>query len=175
MKIFANLPSAEDFIAKIIPNFWSFLVQFLALIVLIVVVIFVAYKPVKKMLKKRQDYIENNIREAEESRANATIKEREARELVLASKREANAIIESANNEAENIKLCKISETEVEIANMKLRAEKDIERAKEEAKDSIRKEMVDVALEASSVLLKRVVTSEDNARLVEDFIKDIEK
>ena len=57
---------------------------------------------------------------------------------------------------------------------MKLRAEKDIERAKEEAKDEIKKEMINIALDASSVILKREVNSDDNARLVEEFIKDIE-
>ena len=174
MKVYADLPAAEDFIAKIIPNFWSFLVQFLALIVLGVVVIFVAYKPVKKMLKKRQDYIENNIREAEENRANAIIKEREARELVLASKKEANLILENATKEAEVIRINKLNETEDEIESMKLRAEKDIERAKEEAKDEIKKEMINIALDASSVILKREVNSDDNTRLVEEFIKDIE-
>ena len=58
MNLFADFMSAKDFIEKLIPNFWSFLIQLLSLIVLIVVIIVFAYKPVKKILKTRQDYID---------------------------------------------------------------------------------------------------------------------
>ena len=57
--------TAQEFIDKLIPNFWSFLIQLLALVVLIIATIFLAYKPVKKMLAKRQNCIEENILEAE--------------------------------------------------------------------------------------------------------------
>ena len=58
---------------------------------------------------------------------------------------------------------------------MKKDAENDIARMEVEAKDQIRKEMVSVALDASKELLGREVTSEDNNRLLEEFIEDIKK
>lgn len=164
----------EDFISKIIPNFWSFLTQFLALVVLLVVVVFVAYKPVKKMLEKRQEYIQNNISEAEKARVEAIEAANEAKNLVLVSKKEANEILENASIEANKLHEQSIAKTNEEISLMKSRAQEDIERAKEEAKDEIRKEIVSVALTASSSILKREVTSEDNTKLVEQFIEDIE-
>ena len=48
--------SSEDFLNKLFPNFWSFLINLLALIVLFVVIFFLAYMPVKKFVKARQDY-----------------------------------------------------------------------------------------------------------------------
>ena len=38
----------EDFLNLLIPNFWAFLIQLLALIVLITAIIFFAYKPDRK-------------------------------------------------------------------------------------------------------------------------------
>ena len=53
-------------------------------------------------------------------------------------------------------------------------AQNDIVRSQEEALESIRKEMVSVALDASSELLKRNVNSDDNEKLVDDFIRGID-
>ena len=58
---------------------------------------------------------------------------------------------------------------------MKSLAEEDIARSKEEAKEEIRQEMVSVALAASEEVLKREVNEKDNARIVENFIKDMDK
>ena len=83
--------TAQEFIDKLIPNFWSFLIQLLALVVLIIATIFLAYKPVKKMLAKRQEHIEENILQAEEAKAKAIIHEREASQLLLDKRKEARA------------------------------------------------------------------------------------
>ncbi len=58
---------------------------------------------------------------------------------------------------------------------MKLEAENDIARMELEAQDKIKKEIVSVALDASKELLGREVSSEDNNRLLEEFIEDVKK
>jgi F-type H+-transporting ATPase subunit b len=176
IKLFTDAPlTEEDFISKIIPNFWSFLTQFLALVVLLVVVLFVAYKPVSKMLKKRQDYIESNIKEAEKSKAKAIALEREAKEKILLTHKEANAILEKASLDAEEARNIAIINTNKEIEAMKIRAEEDIKKAKLDAREEIKKEIISVALDSASLILKREVNSEDNSKLVEQFIEDNKK
>ena len=44
---------------KLIPNWISFVIQFLSFLILLTVVFIFAYKPVKKILKKRADFVEN--------------------------------------------------------------------------------------------------------------------
>lgn len=165
--------TAQEFIEKLIPNFWSFLVQLLALIVLIIAIIFFAYKPVKKMLAKRQNYIEENILAAEQSKANAIASEREAAHLLLEKRKEADEIILNAIKIAEEKSDTIIAEANEEIVSMKERAHLELLQEVEDAKVSIRDEMVDIALEASAHLLKREVSSQDNKRLIEDFIEEI--
>ncbi len=171
---YPSLPSGDSFMNKIIPNLWAFLVQLLAFIILLVVVFVFAYKPVKKMLQKRQDHIENEIKEADEKNKTAQENAIEAEQNVLEAKKKANEIVEEARNEALRQKDIVIAQTNDEIVKMKLDAEEDIARSKEEAKEEIRKEIIDVALDASKELLKREVNSDDNKKLIDEFVKDIE-
>ena len=155
---------------KLIPNLLSFVVQFLSFLVLILVVFILAYKPVKKILKKRADYIENEIKEARESNLEAEKNVAEAKEMVASSKVQASEIIARAEKQGQERYDMMLASANNEIVEMKKDAEKDIERAKEEAIQDIRNEMVNVALSASEEILKREVDSQDNKRLAEDFI-----
>ena len=163
----------QSFLNKLIPNWTSFVAQLLALIFMIIIVIILGYKPVKKMLKKRQDYVESSIREAELNKAQAEQERLMASETVLASQNEASLILKNAKANAEKESAQMLSDTNEQIAKMKLQAEEDIARSKQEALDDIHDEMVSVALAASSELLKREINEKDNARIVEDFIKEM--
>lgn len=165
----------EDFINKLIPNWTSFVAQLIALFLVIVIVILIGYKPVKKMLKKRQDYIETNIQQAEVSRLQAERDAKQANEMIMASKKEATEIISKAEDDANIRKAELIKEANMEIDKMKKDAENDIIRSREEALDDIHDEIVSVALSATSEVLKREINEKDNARIVDDFIKDMDK
>ena len=166
----------EEYIkSSLIPSWVSLVVQLAALIIMLVVVITLAYKPVKKMLAKRADYVESNIRESETAKAEAMKNATATQEALIASKKEAAEIISNAKVMAENNKQASIEATQLEINKMKALAEEDIERSKVEAREEIRKEMVSVALAASEEVLKREINEKDNSRVVEDFIKDLDK
>ena len=166
--------SPEEFINKLIPNWTSFVVQLLGLIVMLIVVIILGYKPVKKMLKKRQDYIETSIRDAEINKVQAERDRVQAQEMIIASKKEASDIIANAEKEATVRADKMIADTNVQIRKMKSDAEKDIEQSKKDALEDIHDEIVSVALMASSEVLKREINEKDNTRIVEDFIKEME-
>ena len=167
--------SSDDFTSKLIPNWPSFVAQLGALLVLIFVVIFFAYKPVKKILNKRQDYIEQNIKDAEQAKATWQENETKSQATVLASKKEAAGIVADAKLEAEKEKAKILDDAAKEVEKMKQDAENDIARMEEEAQEAIRKEMVDIALDASKELLGREVNSSDNSRLIEEFIEEVKK
>ena len=51
----------------------------------------------------------------------------------------------------------------------------EIAKSKEKALDDIHNEIVNVALDASKAILNREINEEDNSRLIEDFIKEVDK
>ena len=167
--------NADDFTSKLIPNWPSFVAQVGALIVLITVVIIFAYKPVKKIIAKRQDYIENNIKEAEKSKAVWQENELKSKETVLASERTAADIVAEAKNDAQKERAVILEQAQNEANKMKKDAENDIARMEAESQEQIRKEIVNVALDASKELLGREVSSKDNDRLLKEFIEEIKE
>ncbi len=169
-----TLPSSDDFVSKLIPNWISFVVQIAALLVLIAVVIFFAYKPVKKIITERQNYIENNIKQSEIDKATAAQNAKQSEEMIIAGQKKADQLIEEARKTSLDERNRMVEETNQLITKMKDDAQKDIEQSTLDAKDAIRKEMVDLALSASSEILKREINEKDNARLAEEFIRSIE-
>ena len=167
--------SSDDFTSKLIPNWVSFVTQLGALVVLILVVIIFGYKPIKRIIKKRQDYIEAQIKDAEQSKATWQENELKSKETVLASNRTAADIVAEAKNNAQKERAVILEQTQQDVIKMKKDAENDIARMELEAQEQIRKEIVNVALDASKELLGREVNSEDNNRLLEEFIEDIKK
>lgn len=173
--LFLDDLDAQSFIEKLFPNPWEALATFVAFIILLIAVFFFAYKPVKELLKKRQDYVENKIKNAEE-------REEKSKELL----ENANANIETSKKEAMNIieegkKTAQI-EAKAIIDNSKEEAKQNIENAKKEieqeiekSKDEIHQEIVDVALTASKEVLKRNINEKDEKRLLDDFVNDLDK
>ena len=84
---------------KLIPNWISFVIQLLSFLILLTVVFVFAYKPVKKILKKRADFVEHEIKEARENNLIAQKNVEEAKEMVATSKVQASAIIKNAEQQ----------------------------------------------------------------------------
>ena len=166
----------QDFVAKIFPNgYWDFLIQLLAFVVLLVVVFFVGYKPVKNMLKKRQDGVNAMIEETKTNRDEAKKAALAKEQTIQEGKEEAERILSSARKQAEHERQELLAKAKEEAELQRKKAAEEIEAAKAASKEAVRKEIVDVAMLASSTLLGREVSSEDNKRLVEDFVESLNK
>lgn len=165
----------ESFLEKLFPNVWDALATFLAFIVLLLVAFFFAYKPVKNLIKKRGDYVEGKIKDADDKEKQANQKLLDADKKIKDSNVEAMAIVEKAKEDA-------IKEKERIAQEAKLAREEEVKKAKEQiaqeieaSKDEVHKEIVSVALDASKKVLSREVNSKDNEKLIDDFIKDLDK
>ena len=164
----------KGFINNLLPqDILTILIQLCSTAVIFIVVALFFFKPVRELLKARQDYVENQIKESEEANAKAKEREEVSRSIIDEAKKESLVIIDEAKKSAEEHKEKMFQETDEEIKNLKLQAELDIEREKKAAQEEIKKQIIDVAILASETVLNREVNHEDNSRLVDDFIKDI--
>ena len=118
----------------------------------IIIVMVVLYKPVKRTLVTRNEYVEKQILEAKE---NNTLSEQNRNQIAEANKAQM------------------IEDTNEQIRKMKLNAEEEIQKAKQEAIDEVHNEIVNVALDASKELLQREINEKDSKKFVEDFLKDV--
>lgn len=178
LKIFDGEGSApfteEDFLNKLFPNFWSFLINFLALIVLFITLYFIAYKPVKKYLDARKNAIEKNIYDAEKAKKIHEAKAEECDKMVLEAKAKGAEIVEKAKKDAalsaDEIKKEALEESE----KIKRQADKDIEGALEKAKASFKEEIINIALDASKEVLAKNVDEKLDKKLLKDLKDNLE-
>lgn len=161
--------------SKLFPNIWAFLVQLLALIVLLIIVFKFAYKPVHNFLEKRKELLENEVKETQKNNAKSSEYLLEAEKKLAGTKKEASEIIEKAKVDASKVGQQIIDEAQKEAILLREKAAKDIENAKNKARKELHNEIVDVALSASSEILSREVSSEDNSKIVDKFIDDLNK
>ena len=150
-----SLPTGDDFVSKVFPNIWAFLVQLLAFIIMSIIVIKFAYKPVSNFLKKRKEFINSNLNSAQEKNS------------------EANLKVEEAKTEAEKQKQEILLQAKLEANNKIIQAQQDIEKEKQKAVQEVHDDVVNLALEASKTLLTREVNSSDNQKLLNDFVDEL--
>ena len=169
-----TLPSGEDIIGKLIPNFWGFLIQLLAFVVMALIVIKFAYKPVSKFISKRQEYVANELLNAKNDRKEAETYLEESKNSIKESRMEANSIVEKAKTDALKVKEEILASAEEEIIARRKQAEEEILREKKQAEEDIRGDIIDVAFEATNALLQREVKDEDNKKFLDDFISSLD-
>ena len=165
--------SKEDFMDKLFPNPWDALAVFLAFVVLLIAVFYFAYKPVKKLLKQRGDYVEGKIKTAEEREEKSQQLLSDANEEVKAKKVEAMGIVEKAKEDAQKERAAILDKAKEEKEAEIKRTKEEIAQEIEASKDEIHREIVSVAIDASSKVLQREVNKEDNEKLIDSFIDDL--
>lgn len=164
----------DDLISKIFPTTpWDVVIQLASFVILLLIVFFIAYKPVRKLLKARGDYVEGKIKDAERD-AEIARRAAEDKDLVIEEgKAEAARLVEEAKAEANLEAKSIIDNAKEEAIRRRKEADKEIEEAKAASVKEVKESIVDVAIEASSRVLEREVSREDNERLVSDFVDSI--
>ncbi|MBQ7275879.1 MAG: F0F1 ATP synthase subunit B [Bacilli bacterium] len=166
-------PESNDFISKVIPNFWAFLVQLFAFIIMIIIVIKFAYKPVSKFLAERKRIVNDNLTEAEEKNKEANKNLEEAKIKRQETQKEAIQIIQDAKKEAEAERGAILEDANQALAKTRAKAMEDIELAKAKAMKEMHDEVVDIAMEATKNILGREVNNNDDKALLDDFVSDL--
>ena len=154
-------------------NIYAMLAQIVATVVLLVLIIVFAYKPAKKFLDKRRELLNNEVKETKEKNIEADKNLSVSKESIIASKIKAQEIIEKAEADA-NIRRDEIiAETEQETKKMISDAQNVIKKQQEQALNEIKDVVVGVALDASSRILEREVSEQDNQKIIDDFVNEV--
>jgi F-type H+-transporting ATPase subunit b len=149
------------------------LIQVVNFLILIALLSRFLFAPLKKFLAERAEGIEKALAEAKLARE-ATAKAREEyRAQIQATQREAAALREQAQREveAERQRLLKASRDEAQRVLDDAKAA--IEMETKRARASLRDEVVTLSLAAAERLLGRAMTTEDQKRLAEQYVREL--
>ena len=171
-----NNSKISDEITKTFDNLtfnWPyFVLSLLTLTLVVLFVTFLVYKPLKKMLKARQEYIQNNI--------NESIK---AKEKALEAQESIDLKINDANIKVSNLILEAKSESEKIINDGMQKAQKQSELLLQQANILVEKKYKDFELEQKKIIienavelarkiLKRELKDKDNKKLINELMEN---
>lgn len=163
-----------EIINTLFPNVWVFIAQVIAMCMVFSIILWLVWKPTNRMLDKRREYIAKEITDAEKAKEEAVQYLEEAKSQHLNAQNEAAAIIANAKNES--VSYIESLKKEAHEAAEKIVTSARINAANEQKAnlERLQSEAREVAYVAAEALMKKQLSREDNDKLVDDFIKNLE-
>ncbi|MBO5852730.1 MAG: F0F1 ATP synthase subunit B [Clostridia bacterium] len=154
-------------------NLWQILISLANLVILFLLVKKLFYKPVKRILKEREDEINVHYFAAEQAESDALKSKAEYEEALSDAKAEADGIIKDAAEKAKRRSDTIIDEAEQKASRIVRQAEQDAVLEREKATDSIKREIIEVSSALSEKLIQREINADDHKALIDSFIEEI--
>ncbi|GIX43070.1 MAG: ATP synthase subunit b [Leptospiraceae bacterium] len=144
--------------------------------IIVAIILYVAaWKKIIQALDQRAEYIENNIKEAEQLKKEAETKFLEYQNKLLDLKQEAQEIIQEAKKDAEVLKEEIIKKAKEEAEELRRRAQKEINLAKESAIEEIHQHAIELSMEIARKAINKALSPEEHKRLLEETLKELNK
>ena len=129
-----------------------------------------AWPAVLGAVEAREKALEEQLAEAERSRAEAAALLAEHKKLVADAKSQAHAVVAEARVLAEKERALALEKTKQEQAELLARARREIADERDRAVADLRREAVDLSLAAAAKLIGERLGSEADRKLVTDYI-----
>lgn len=157
----------------IIPNFLSTAIQLVALLILFLVLRHFLWKPVTEFLKKRQDYVMQNMADSEKAKEESDKLKKEYEDKLDSAKQEASEIISSARAYSEDLKAKAIRDSKEEAKKEYEKGIKDLELERQKVLTSVNDDIVDMAILSAQKILKEEANQDVDRKMVESFLADL--
>lgn len=146
-------------------------------LVIFVIVLFVmgrfVWKPILKAIEDREERIRSSLNKADEAKAEFEKALSDQKELMNKQRREANELIGKAKEDAQIAGQEIVANAHREAEEQTKRARRQIEEEKTRALTEVRTQAVDLALEAASHLLGKVLDKERHKSIVKEYIQQL--
>lgn len=134
-----------------------------------------ALKPLMKVMNKRNEDIEQSLKNAEEIEKKLKAAGETKEQMITEAKKESQVILENTNKEAEKMKTDKIAETRSEMEKLAAKTKASLEAEKDKMISDAKKEVGGMIVEVSSKIVGKNLDSEANRKMVEETVKQIKE
>ncbi len=135
---------------------------------------FIAKKPVAQFFSSRTKGIEEELTDLEQKKADAEKKLAEYEARFRNLEQESEKIVEDYIKQGEEAKKRILEEAEAQAEKLEDMAKRNIEQEFKAAKTVLKQEVVDRAMEQAQALIKKSITTQDQNRLVDEYLKKVE-
>jgi F-type H+-transporting ATPase subunit b len=151
----------------------TIVVQIINFLLMVVILSFVAYKPIMKMMQERSDKIANDLDNAEKERAIAEELKLDYQRQLNDARKQAQLILDKAVQQAESAKDDVLNITRAENAKLLKQVQEEIAREREKMFLEVRSQIVSLSIECAAKVLAREVNKADNERLISDYVSKL--
>ena len=134
-----------------------------------------AWPHIVRLTEEREKTIQRQLEEAEKANAEARATLGEHQRLMAEAKEKTHALIADAKQIAQKEREQLLQKAREEYEQVLERAKRDIDAERERAIADLRREAVDLSLAAASRLINERLDTEANRKIVEDYLKSLEK
>jgi F-type H+-transporting ATPase subunit b len=156
------------------PDPGLFIWTIITFLVLLALLAKFAWRPLLQALESRQDSIRKALDDAQKAKQELERLHAESADIIRQSRVEADAIVTRSRGDAERLREEMKQKARAEADAIVKSAERQIQLETGRALQQIRKEAVDLSVMIASKLIQRNLTKEDNERLIEEALKQVE-
>ncbi len=164
--------SSGSFLVK--PNVGLMVWTLILFVISMVVLWRLAFPRISEALDRRQKAIEEAIDTAERARRDADQLLDEYRERLAEARKQAEEIVHRARQTAEVHEREATEQAQARREQMMEQTRKEIETETRRAIDLIRREVVDLTVEATEKVTRKTLTTEDQLRLVQEAVGELD-
>ncbi|MBU2535005.1 MAG: F0F1 ATP synthase subunit B [Chloroflexota bacterium] len=148
------------------------LAQIVNVVILLVVLYFVAYKPVMRMLDQRSKRIKDSMEQTDAIKEQAARAEEEVKKQLAAAGKEGQKRIAQAAQAGEEIREKAKQSARQEAEALITRARGEIQRERDEAISELRKEVVDITIMAAEKVIDRSLDKKAYRELIDKVLEE---
>jgi F-type H+-transporting ATPase subunit b len=154
-------------------NWGTMLAQLVIFLILMLLVSKFALRPLLATMRSRQDYIDDQIKSAEQARAEAEKFAAEQKAALEQARTEAKEIVDRAKAQKE-----REAEEIIRVANERAtrlieEATSQIDREKEKAINALRKEVGELSVQLATKLIGQEMDQSNQAKLVNNYLEQV--
>jgi F-type H+-transporting ATPase subunit b len=136
---------------------------------------FVAYKPVLRMLDERSARIKQGIEDAESASRRAAEMEQEFQRQMAQARKEGQEIIAQATQASDRVRQEILDKAHEDARVMVDKAKEEIDRERAQAMNELRREVGDLSVSIAQKVIGRSLDEQSQRRLISEFLDQTEE
>ena len=156
------------------PDPGLFIWTILTFLILVTLLAKFAWRPLLQALDSRQELIRKSLDEAQQARMELERLHDESAQILRQARVDAEAVIVQTRSDAAKLREDLRQKAKAEADGIVRNAERQIQLETQRALQQLRHEAADLSVMIASKILQRNMTREDNERLIEEALKQVE-
>lgn len=150
----------------------TFIGQLVSFLILLGLLTYFGYKPIRKMLDERANRIKESMEQAEETKQEYEHAKVAVQEQISKARQEGQSVINQATQIGDRLKEEARKEARKEAQTIVDRTRVELERERDKTIDDLRREFVDTAILAAEKVINETLDKEKHRKLIEKALEE---